>query len=58
MNGKIEHGDFKKNKKSMVMDTFTDVAVLGSSLVPVTPIGLAAAGSVVSGFAYLKLFTE
>ena len=42
----------------MVMDTFTDVAVLGSSLVPVTPIGLAAAGSVVTGLAYLKLSTE
>ena len=48
----------QKNEKSMVMDTFTDVAVLGSLLIPGTPIGLAAGASVLSGLAYLKLFTE
>jgi hypothetical protein len=42
----------------MVIDTFTDVAVLGSLLIPGTPIGLAAARSVGSGLAYLKLFPE
>ena len=57
---KIEWQDrawrLQRNEKLSTVDAFTDVSVLGSLLLPGTPIGMGVCASVASGIAYLRLF--